>query len=136
MKKLSVEATQIFITIYNLLDGKEHLIINNAEGIFMALHVEKVGTAKMGEVVLEKISFAHYYKQNGDFCADPEMIFLFNVNLELVIPCYFLQANVLEEESVVFDENGVVTKWREEMQVGEVEFAECWLKNIKEQQDL
>ena len=49
-----------------MIDG--YVKIDNARGIFMPVIVEQVGR--------NQISIAHYYEQNGDLMADPEIVFL------------------------------------------------------------
>jgi hypothetical protein len=41
--------------------------IDNTEGTFMAVHVDRIGD--------DLYSVAHYYQQNGDMMADPDVVF-------------------------------------------------------------
>ena len=40
--------------------------VDNSEGGFMALHVERIGT--------QMYSLAHYFRQNGDMMRDPDVV--------------------------------------------------------------
>jgi len=111
------------------------------DGGIMAVHVENIGHIKStGNGNLYSIT--HYYKQNGDMIRDPEMIFwggkMANKKAELIdtyYPIYFRQDPMVEEESVVFEE-GECKGYRRAMQADHARFANTWMKNIKEQQNL
>ena len=81
-------------------------------------------------------SVAHYYEQNGDLMADPEMCF---INLKAVgsyLPSYFKQDGIgLEQDSIVM-ENGEIKGYRAKMQADHTSFANMWLRNIKNQQNI
>ena len=97
----------------------------------MAVHVEIIGHIKSYPVW----SVAHYYKQNGDFMADPEMTFAV-INSDKIVPLSFSQANMaIYEESIFEDESGDLKQLRE-LQHDHTSFANGWLRNIKEQQHL
>ena len=83
------------------------------------------------------ISVAHYFEQNGDLMADPEVCFIYSKAMELFIPSYFKQDGSMgiEQESIVM-ENGEIKGIRTKMQADHTSFANMWLKNIKYQQNL
>jgi hypothetical protein len=58
----------------NITRENSHTRIDNnkPDSGFMAVVIEWVGDCKLGDVY----SIAHYYEQNGDLMADPEMTFL------------------------------------------------------------
>lgn len=138
MEKLNKSATAIFESIIKLLNGAEHKKIDNTESVFMPLTVEKIGSdINFGSRNADLYSFAHYYEQNGDLMADPEMTFLvFIVEGETwVLPTSYSQANLgLYEESIFL--NGITWQIRKKQQKDHVIFSNMWLKNIKEQQGI
>ncbi len=100
----------------------------NNGGSFMPLSVEIIGQTKMGK----EISLAHYYEQNGDLMADPEMIFL-EKNGEFY-PAYYKQDGLgLEKYSIKYDQEKMIG-FNRALQKDHTQFANMWLKNIKEQQ--
>ena len=66
MKPLSQTHGRILATLTRGLDDdNSHRRIDNAPGTFMAVVVEKIGPARY--------SVAHYFEQNGDQVADPDL---------------------------------------------------------------
>lgn len=126
MKPLNQKTQKIFDGIIS--DVETHKTIDNCNSTFMPLHVEKLSTYDIGTMY----SFCHYFKQNGDLCQDPEMLFLKTKGS--VFPCMFQQAiPPIYQESIFYD-NG--WKVRNKMQKDHTSFANQWLVNIKEQQNL
>jgi len=148
MKHLSQEATKIVDTLTaNVLeigDAKTfdaHGYTKHWDGGIMAAHVElidNVPSSGSGNLY----SITHYYKQNGDMMRDPEMIFWHGktVNrkgemIDTYYPTYFRQDPAIEQESAIF-ENGKLTGYSPRMQKDHAIFANQWMKNIKEQQNI
>ena len=128
MRRLNKQATRIFDKITEDMDSTGYKKIDNTNGAFMPLVVEKLATYDMGTT----FSLCHYFKQNGDLCQDPEMVFI-RLNDGAVIPMMFQQYPGIYQESIVYN-NGWKIKKR--MQSDHAQFANMWLKNIKEQQRL
>lgn len=136
IKVLDEIPTKIFLSILNQLnDG--YVRLDNANGVFMALSVETIAQVEFKNRNYLQISVAHYYTQNGDLMADPEMLFLFNPETPSeIISCYFkIDAIGKEEESIIFD-NSVAIGWRKQMQKAHTIFANMWLENIRDQQKI
>ncbi len=95
----------------------------------MAIHIENIGSIKG----YPYFSIAHYYKQNGDMVADPEMTF---INVEgNIYPVNYTQHNLgLFTESIRMVEGSLMVSKR--MQANHVSFANQWMQNIKDQQGL
>jgi hypothetical protein len=73
MKSLDKTATRIFRQIIEgLAKLGDHRKLDNAPGSYLALSVEIVGTTPQGSIV----ALAHYFEQQGDLMADPDMTFL------------------------------------------------------------
>lgn len=106
---LNKQATETFRKILELLGKKDHLKIDNTNGVFMPLVVEKVGK--------DIISLAHYWECNGDLMADPEMTF--KVSDEGITPLTYRN-----------DGMAIYTE------CNNANFANMFLKNIKEQQHI
>ena len=111
-------------------DGKAARI-DNAHGTFMAICVERIGAlGAMGPL----FSVAHYFTQNGDLMADPEMIFLRGADGSYYAT-YFRQDSLgYERESVRMDGESVLVSAR--VQADQAAFASGWLVNICQQQGI
>ncbi len=139
MKTLNVDSTKIFCMLIDKMNGKQHLKIENEP--FMPLTIEHIGDAYGGEAKL--YSLCHYYVQLGDLMADTEVCFIVvdhrgnqteAYGEVQVTPYSFKQANMgIDEESLTFNENGVIEKCDDGMQYEHAEFAEIWLTNIRQQ---
>ena len=99
---------------------------------YMAVSVERIDVPQV-------YSVAHYYKQNGDLMADPEMVFVVN-DAGIFLPVYFKQAGLgLEQSSAEYttiDGKLRIERFRPKLQADHAIFAGTWLRNIAEQQDL
>ena len=87
---------------------------------FMPLTVESIGE--------NRIAISHYYTQNGDSLADPDMEFVFDHEAKTLNARTFQQDNLNRFEQVVTD--GVVDG---ELESELNDFASQWFKNIREQ---
>ena len=67
LKALHPSALAVFNHLTDGLDLGGHRKLDNASGTFMAVCVEKITE--------RHYSIAHYFEQNGDLMADPEMTF-------------------------------------------------------------
>lgn len=98
------------------------------DGGIMAAHVEHIGYMKNYPMY----SVAHYYKQNGDMMRDPDMVFIKHPTG--FIPVSFHQDNMgIYQESLWYDDG---FRMNPIGQRDHTSFANMWLKNIKEQQEL
>ena len=88
---------------------------------FMPLVVELIAEGE--------ISLCHYGKMNGDLMRDPEVVF--SIKNDKFYPNYFRNDYMGIEQFVWRGEANAV-----ELQYDLVEFAEMWLKNIVDQQEL
>ena len=96
---------------------------------FMPVSVEVVGKTPQGALI---VSVAHYYEQNGDLMADPEVTFVVTRD-EYVFPISFRQDNLGIDGTYVRWEGNKVY-WNLPMQNDLVEFCNQWMENIKHQQ--
>ena len=134
LKPLNKKAEKIFLKI---IDGVTPDMVKR-------IGVE--GTAIM-QVIVEEIyyenkygkvySIGHYYQQNGDRMSDPEMTFLVNDADGRVYPLSFEMHGTLAryEESALFTDgklSGIYGKINNDHK----NFANQWMENINNQQDL
>lgn len=141
IKNLNQDATDVFIKIINILGEKESVKIGKKEDAYMPLCVEELPLVSIFGKNFRQISLAHYGEQNGDLMADPEMIFLYNNDNDIVtlFTSYYKNDYVgVEQISISFDDyiNGNFSACDFSMQKDHTIFAMMWLKNIQEQQNL
>lgn len=134
MKILNKTATATFNKLVELAKANNgHIKIENTKG-YMPVSVEIIEDSEN----LVKVSVAHYFEQNGDLMADPEMCFAVrNDKLGcMVIPYYYKTDRLgIGRESVIFEGSkikGIYSK----MQDDQCYFANMWMKNIKAQQKI
>ncbi len=100
---------------------------NKPDSGIMAVVVEWVGDCKLGAV----FSIAHYYEQNGDLMADPEMTFLKAYSSGKYFPMsYKLDGLGVYREGLIW-EDGEPRYINEREQRDEAIFAGTWMENIK-----
>ena len=110
-----------------MIDG--YAKIDNANGAFMPVVVEQVGK--------NQISIAHYYEQNGDLMADPEIVFLkkeYSYGVEYY-PIYEKMSGFASEVELVTFENSK-PKLISNLQKGAASFCTNWMRAIKAQQNI
>ena len=131
MKQLNLESTKTMNKLVGLIqDG--YVKIDNTDGAFMSVHVEVIHEDEKSKI----ISLAHYFLQNGDLLADPEMCFLFSKTESDYFPIYYKQDTMGVEEESVELEDGEITRLNIVLQQEHTRFANMWLRNIKYQQRL
>lgn len=128
MTPINKKATRIFEDIIIRMES-DYLKIGKEGGAFMPLVVERIGEYEAGKVY----SFAHYFKQNGDMCQDPEMTFLHHVSGKVYPMSFQMAIPPIYEESMFKDGSWKV---RPALQRQHAAFAGKWLTNIKDQQGL
>jgi len=80
-----------------------------------------------------QISLCHYGELNGDLMRDPEMIFFRDSKCDYY-PFYYRNDYVIFEQFTgKIVENKLVIR-KAKYQASQVEFANLWMENIKEQQ--
>ena len=96
---------------------------------FMAVHVECLQETESGPL----FSIAHYFEQNGDLVADPDVVFV-QIADGSWAPVSF-RNSLAYRVAVTFHEGGIV-EVDEREQRDLVQFANVFLKNISQQQGL
>jgi len=127
MKKLAKYAAKILDTVTADLEvGGARKIETNT--VYQALHVDRIAG--------DMFALAHYYKQNGDSVADPDMVFYRRViGGETVWYPVTFQNSMTYQEAIVF-KDGQVQGYKPNLVKELASFANMWMKNVKEQQNL
>jgi hypothetical protein len=130
IKELSKSALAVFrVLTADIHKVGDHVKIDNTNGGFMPVVVEGVGTTPAGCII---VSVAHYYEQNGDLMADPEVTFCVTRD-NYVFPMSHRQDGLgVDREYVRFEDGHVYANLK--MQNDLAVFCNQWMRNIKEQQ--
>lgn len=81
-------------------------------------------------------SLAHYYEQNSDLMADPDMTFFKSADGQ-VFPCTFQQDNLaIYRVGLDITDDGVIEHEDAREQAAQAVFANGWMRNIADQQKL
>jgi hypothetical protein len=135
MKNLSKKAATVFNAMIKLMGENDHLKIDNTNGTFMPVVIEKLGEITLYNIPMERYSVAHYFEQNGDLVPDPDMtFFVVKANPEMIFPASF-QNQMTYMESILQDESKN-WRFRKAIQKDQATFANMWMGNIKIQQNL
>ena len=133
MKKLNKQSAEVFNKIIELLDESDHATIDNCDGTFMKLHIEKLYEVKdfigFPGVVY---SLSHYFEMNGDLVPDPDMTFI-KINDGFIYPLAYQDQYGYQRGLWSDDGKWIINK---KVQGDLVLFGNMWMKNIKNQQEL
>lgn len=128
LKALDAPAQAIFDQLTRDLDTGDARKIDNAKGVFMAVSVDRLTE--------RHYSIAHNYVQNGDLMADPDMTF-FKAEDGHVYACTFQQDNLgVYRVGLEVTPEGVIEEENTREQNNQAEFANEWMQNIADQQQL
>jgi len=128
LKHLNPHAQAVFDHLTKDLDVGGARKIDNAKGAFIAASIERLTE--------RHYSIAHYYEQNSDLMKDPEMTF-FKSEDGKVYPCTFQQDNLaIYRIGLDITEEGDIEHENAREQADEAAFANGWMRNIAEQQEL
>lgn len=125
---LNPYAEAVFNQLTRDLSPGVALKLDAAKGTFMAVCVE--------QLTERHYSVAHYYEQNGDLMADPEMTF-YRCEHGRVFPCSYQQDGLgIYRLGLEITDLGIVEGENPQEQADQTAFANQWMKNIAEQQRL
>ena len=135
LKHLNQKAKIIFKKIIDGIPLDKAKYIGEKGGVFMQVVIEQI----YHENIYGKVySIGHYYTQNGDRMSDPEMTFLVNDVDDEVYPLSFEQHGFFAryEENCKFADDGKLKSICKKMTNDHKNFANQWMKNIEDQQNL
>ena len=124
MRGLSKTACAVLDAVTDGLDIGDSRTIDNTNGVYMALHVDRLSPSTY--------SLAHYFKQHGDMVCDPDGVFLrtnagwLPVALQLCTGHY--------TRAIELDDSDKPTGVRPKALAELVQFTTTWLRNISAQQ--
>jgi hypothetical protein len=132
MKSINDKATAIMNQLTESLNEEDRSRkIDNTPG-YMATCVELIQQTNSGPL----FSVAHYFEQNGDLMRDPDMVFI-RCQDNKYYPVSFQQDSLgIYQEVVLFDIFTTPQVNDEECQRQLAEFANGWMLNIQQQQNL
>lgn len=108
-------------------EGESARVYDNAPGAYMAAHVERIGP--------NRYSVAHYFTQNGDRIADPDMEFVKADGAWYPAACQFATGSY-SRAITECDENGRPSRYSPRTYRDLKSFAGLLLKNVKSQQGI
>lgn len=126
MKPVSATAQRVLEILIAGLDTHQSRKIDNSGGTFMAVHVERIGE--------DLFSVAHYFEQNGDMMADPDIVFWRDCGR--FYPVEYTQHALGIYQRLVTFENGRPVRFMSRQQADAASFTTTWMRNIKQQQRL
>lgn len=131
MKQLDTESTNTFNLIIGMLNGW-CIKIDNSEGSYPPVFI----SLKYEDSDSRIFVVGHYFSEEGEIKAEPEMHFLYDVRVGSIFPIYYRQDSLDVEQTSVIVEDGLILKVNKALQVDHTDFANHWLLNIKNQQNL
>ncbi|NPE30774.1 hypothetical protein HNV12_23035 [Methanococcoides sp. SA1] len=136
MKRINQKATQVFNKLIKLMKGEDHLKLDNSNGAFMPINIERHSTGvSFGPIKVDIYSLTHYFKQNGDLVSDPDMTFAISQSDSSNIWPFSYQDQYGYQEGIYKDSSGT-WKINKKIQHDHATFAGMWLQNIKHQQNI
>jgi hypothetical protein len=129
--KLSPQGEAVMNTLTEGMSVGSYKKIDNAEDVFMALHVECIGECNLGPI----FSLSYYYTQHDNPMSGTEMLFI-QAEDGGYYPAEIWQDAVNSHSVGVLIEDGLAVSIDETEQADLTVFAEVWLKNIRVQQGL
>lgn len=136
MKKINQKAAKIFNALIKQMKGEDHLKLDNSNGAFMPVSIERLSTGvSFGPIQIDIYSLTHYFKQNGDLVPDPDMTFAVSQTDSKTILPFSYQDQFGFQEGIYKDSSGA-WKISKRIQQDHASFAGIWLKNIKQQQNI
>lgn len=143
---LSGKASKIMQQILDHLpDGEDYVKIDQSDGVYMPLVVEKnvldlddILHGSQMSIFKERfaVSLAHYYEQRGDLMADPEVVFLCYKGPKgwKYAPVTYKMAYLGLDRRYIYTTPSGSTVLEQRNQKDLRDFCETWFKNIAVQQ--
>ena len=127
-KQINKTASRILDVLTRDLEFGESRKIDNGGSAIMAVCVECIGP--------NKYSIAHYYEQNGDLVADPDMTF-WKSPIGSWLPVTFEMPGLgVCQEALLFDGKDTPQRFSASLLSDLSVFTNDWMRNIRDQQEL
>lgn len=127
---LNRRATTVFFKVLEHLKETDHVRIDNSENTFMPLVAERLHAGNVMYLQGSVYSFAHYYEQNGDLIADPDMTFFVCDQTRKVYPLTYQDSRQYDEGIYMRGEKWFCARVQHHLTT----FANHWMNNIYYQQ--
>ncbi len=125
MKAVNAKGQEVLAVLASLVPNVGDAVKLTVPG-FMPLAVERIRPTGL--------SIAHYYEQNGDLMADPEMTFWLAPTDGQFYATGFRNDGIAQDRtSVYFYGNEMPVKFRPREQRGQSSFAGIWMQNLRAQ---
>ena len=131
MKALSIEATIVLNQMTGMMEDS-YVKIDNSDGNFMPVYVA-LYRKSLGNRI---IRVGHFTRIDGDIIADPEMRFLYDETEDIYYTFYYRQDCLGVEQESVKIVRSEITRVNRLLQESHTNFANQWIRNIKNQQNL
>lgn len=121
------KSAQTALELLETMAKDGHIKIDNAHGAYMAVSVERLSD--------RFVSVAHYYEQNGDLMADPEMVFWKGPDGKFYPSSFKNDRMGIYQECIEFD-SGQPGRFIPKLQNDLAFLSAMWMRNIREQQGI
>ena len=129
LKVLGRQACQVLDQLCEGVAHGESRRVDNTQGTFMPVSIEHLSVTPIGSI----FSVAHYFEQNGDLIADPDMTFLRAMGGTWSALSYQDSSGYRRGAEVTAE--GRVRIWPRE-HAAQTRFGAIWMRNIRGQQGL
>jgi hypothetical protein len=144
LRKLSVRATKVFLTLVDGLEAGSAKKIDNARGAFMAVSIDCLFVDRSlpdGRGRTSTYAIAHRYEANGDLIPDPDVEFLVvsdpqQPESRAIYPTAIDHGPLGYRRYVHLDSAGEAVRVRPRGQADLARFCDLWMDNIAHQQGL
>lgn len=126
-KPIAKPAQRVLEMLVGGLDAGQSRKFDNAPGAFMAVHVERLAD--------DFFSVAHYFEQDGDRMADPDVVFWRGPDGRYY-PAEYTQHSLGIYQRLITFEGGRPVRFMARQQADVATFCTTWMRNIREQQRL
>ncbi len=131
MKQLSKESTNILTQMIGQMKGW-CIKMDNSDGTYLPVFISLNYEDSDSKIFV----VGHYYSEEGEIMAEPEMHFLYDERAGSFFPIYYRQDSLDVEQNSIIIVDGLILKVNMALQVDHTDFANLWLLNIKNQQNL
>jgi hypothetical protein len=138
VKTLSKASTRTLLQLIQGLGAGEARKVDNAQGAYMAVHVDVMCVEDRLDRQAKLVAIAHRFEQGGDLISDPDVEFLVvsTPGLDTLVYPLAIDQPLGYERSAWLNDYLTVKSLRPRTQAGLAVFCNTWMRNIREQQRL